>query len=400
MHTECEIKSPMCSEAVKMSWKSSHQTNASSIPVMRESNATSSGEDVHSHFEPAIRSRRLAKSFAVLTGWFKSIRAGGMNPNRNDENLTKTTHTKRTKRNPWNIFKLNAKKMPYDATPSYQHFEEPLNIERPSLAAGKIDMNGYCDAEWYDLNKDEMSFFEARVSSIVSSFNSCNKISVSNRANSDESSHTLWSQNNLSTSCKSNDENRKPETTQTSASTEHNHFASVEQMVLINDIMTKPIDFDGDCNSDESCKLSSGFGSDDSDTNSPREFVRKFQAFTKAIATSDFYENDSNGCLPISAAIVATSTTSAAFTTADAATSSPIVKNMQKMSKKHRTQINSRKLFGIPSEEHMPSLPANVTPQNKSRTECQTQKVRNGTPFKVCCPNTVKPTLTCTTDEV
>lgn len=379
----------MCNEAVKMTSNSSHPTNASSIQIMRESNASS---------KSATRSHRLAKSFAVLSGWFKTIRDNGINRKKIDENSTKVSRTKPTRRKPWSIFKLNGRKIPCDATPSYQHFQEPLNVERPSLAGGNIDMKGYIDAAWYDLNKDEMSLFEARVSHIVSDFNSHTKGSTG----TDESSNTLWSQNTLSTSCKSNDGNRKPETTQTSVNNKRHHFVrtkpirlkkSVEQTVLIDD-MTKPIDLDCNGNFDESCKLSSGFGSGESDTSSPREFARKCKAFNHSPATSDFCEkdfaykpsNESNECLPIGVdAATAATTTTTTSTSGDASTQLPISKNMQKMSKKHRTQINSRKLFGILNEEHMPSIAANVTPQNKSPTECRTKKVRNGTPFKICC---------------
>lgn len=397
----------MCNEAVKMTSNSSHhQTNASSIQIMRVSNASGSCEDVVVPSKPAsVRRHRVARCLAVLSGWFKSVRDCGINLKKIDENSTRATRTtkRKTKRKPWHLFKLKGKTLPYDAAqPSYQHFQEPLNVERPSLAGGNIDMNGYSDAEWYDLNKDEMSLFEAQVSNIVSDFNGYSKINsngISDRGDDGsnsgigESSNSLWSHHNLSMPCKSNVVNPAPETIPASVnSSKPNHITrtqpirskkSVEQMVLIDDIRMKPIDSDGNCNFDESCKLSSGFGSDESDANSPREFVRKFHAFTNSSATSDFFEkafsyhrtNDSNEHSPATTAT----------TSADATIQLPILKNMQKMSKKHRIQINSRKLFGMLSEEHTPSLPVNMTPQNKSPPECRTEKVRNGTPFKICC---------------
>lgn len=412
----------MCNEAVKMTSNASnhqhhhqhdhHQANAPSIQIIRVSNASGSCEDVVLRPKPSAQSQRLARSLAAISGLFKSIRNSGINHTKNDENLTKksppTTKTK-PKRKAWNIFKLK-EKTPYDAIPSFQRFQEPLNIERPSLARGNFDINGYSDAEWYDLNKDEMSLLEARVSNIVSDFNSYNKISNSGSSSSEscESSNTLWSRNNLSTSCKSNDENCIPET-QTNANIKQEHSTlvqsirskkSVEPMILIDDIMTKPIDCDCDCdcncNFDESCKLSSGFGSGESNTNSPRVFVRKFKAFTNSPTTSDFFKkafssnqsNDSNGCLqpPITATISTTIATTTAATYGDATTITQLpiaVKNMQKTSKKHRIQINSRKLFGILNGVHTPSSSVNVTPQNKSPTECRTKKVRDGTPFKI-----------------
>lgn len=385
----------MCNEAVKMISNSSHHhqtANASSIQIMRVSNASGSCEDVVLRPKPAAQSQsRLARSLAAISGVFKSIRVSGIDQKKNDENLTNVSAQKtKTKRKTWNIFKLK-EKIPCDAMPSFQRFQEPLNIERPSLARGNIDINGYNDAEWYDLNKDEMSLLEARVSNIVSDFNSYNQ---TRSKRSSESSNALWSRNdNLSTSCKSNDEYCIPET-QTNANSKQNHSTaltqpipiskkSVEPMILIDEIMTKSIDFDCNCNFDESCKLSSGFGSGESDTNSPREFVRKFKAFTNSPTTNDFFEkafssnqsNDSNECLPI------TTTTN---TYDDATTTQlPIIKNMQKTSKKHRTQINPRKLFGILNGVHTPSSPVNVTPQNKSPKECRAKKVRNGTPFKI-----------------
>lgn len=369
LHTECKLSSSVCNEAEKMASTSGHQTDSSSIQIMRVSNASSSYEDDVLRAEPAVQTNRLAKYLAAISGLFKSFRRNnGTNHKKNDENAKKVTpthefkrDTNKTKSKTWNIFKLK-EKTPYDTTSSFLRFDKPSNHEDPSLLRG--DVNMYSDAQWYDLNKDEMSFLEAQVSTIVSEFNSCKQISGNSVSNGSEPSNSLWSHSNLLTSFKPNARNLL---TKTANNIQAIHSKKpIKPMILIDDIMTKPINSDCDSHSDESCKLSSGFGSGESNTNSPQEFVRKFKPFSKSPSTSTyrnaiFSSNQSN----------------------HDATPLAIRKTMEETLKKHRMQINSRKLFGILCGKHTSPPPVNVTPQYKSPSECRSKRVRNGTPFKI-----------------
>lgn len=380
----------MCNEGEQTTLNASCQANTvSSIQIMRESNASASCEDIVLRPKPAVQCHRLARSVTAISGLFKSIRESGTNHKKKDENAQNVSpplslcDTKRTKCKTWKMFKSKEKQPPsFDALPSFQRFQEPLNIERLSLARGDIDVQSI--AEWYDLNKDEMSLCETRASNIVSEFNSYiyNHNQISSSSNG-ESLNALWPHNNLSTFC------------QLGSSVQYPCMAiqsippnkSVEPINLIDDFMTKTVESKCNCNFDESCKLSSGFGSG-FDINSTRKSTEytdsptNFGDFSETVFPFD-QSNVSSECLP---SIIAAATTNTTATTAPL----PPIKNMQKSSKKHRIQINSRKLFGILRGKHTPSL-VDVTPQNKSPTECQGKKLRHGTPFKL---RTMKPKQT------
>lgn len=412
----------MCNEAEQMTARAS-QANASSVQIMRISDASGSYEDVVLRPKHIDHNCRLVRSLAAISGLFKSNRESGANHEENVDDNSPTTISssadafkgaaKKAKKKTWNIFK--SKKKIRDASPSFHHFQEPLNIERLSLAMGG-GIDTYNDTEWYDLNKEEMSLLEARLSDILNDihiYNPSESESDSDRSNIGQHrtvSPNILRSHNLSKSCQSNEitsnvnpfeaninkelpihsadisieqhDNAliQPTTNECSempaelnvsfVSTDSNGYAVmrpihaknlVEPTILIDDI-TKTLSLQRNYNSDDSCNLSSGFGSD-SDGNSPQKFL----AFANSPATSDFSEafpsGQSNQCSP---------------------TTPLLTKNMQKTSKKRRLQIKSRKLFGMLYVKHLTS-PTNVTPtpQNKSPTECQEKKVHKGTPFKL-----------------
>lgn len=350
--------------------------------------------------------RRLARPLAVLSGLFKSHRGSGSNQEENTrENSTKSlsmmpsscaiadnkTVQKKSKKKTWNIFK--SKKKSRDESPSFQHFQEPLNVERVSLPIGPYIDN---DAEWYDLNREEMSLFEARVSDIVDEFNNGNQMFGDSGSESmyrcdlgrylTISTNILWS-HNLSVSCQSNgnasninllganinrdqihsdifieDGDSLNENVYASDSVDSDGYAvmhptflskEIEQTVLIDDIMTtKPTTNHCYYNSDDSSNLSSGFGSDfDVDNNSPQKFLA-FASIATAVspATSDFTE-----AFPSPA----TTTTTTPLT----------AKSMEKISKKSRLQIRS-KLLGMLYAKHTTSTNVTPTPQSKESPEC------------------------------
>lgn len=414
--------------------------------------------DASGHYEDVILrpkgelNRRLARPLAVISSLFKSNRENSVNHEENEPKLSydvlddddgddgdggdgdddddKNDQKKFKKRSSWNIFKSKRKNQRRMETPSFQHFQEPLNIERLSLPIGgngaAIDM----DLEWYDLNKEEMSLFEARMSDIVSEFNNYSQTSGESESESiyrcnlsrhlTVSSNILWS-HNLSVSCQSNGnasninllganinkdqinsdiyiENGEILAQNVFGSGQNSSFVStdsdgytvmppflskkyIEPTNLIDSVI-KSMDSHLKYDSDESSHLSSGFGSDTGDAATPQKSI----PFINSPTTSDFsdaYPSDkSNECSPT------ISTTETA-------------KNMQKISKKRRLRIQSRKLLGMLHVKHMPSSSSsssssetqsqsksqtvsNVmpTPQNKSPIECM-KKVYKGTPFKI-----------------
>lgn len=386
-NAESKFYSPMCNQV-----DSSDETPVaatSSIQIMRVANASGGYEDVVLRPKTAAQKHRLARSLAAISGFFKSSRVSETNRTKTNEHSPIASHTPTAKRKTWNFFKLKEKQEAHsDAMPSFQHFQEPLNIERPSLARG--DINLYGDAEWYDLNKDEMNLFEARLSTVVHEFNRYNKIGGQRAgcgSGDGESSNALWSQNYLSTSYKSERENRKAPMANHCQRMQSICCCSKESakpVILIDDIMTKSIDCHCHCDSDESCKLSSGFGSDGSDTNSPQEFARRLEAFTNSPTTSDFFEtafcqpihsNVSNECIAAATAVASINLATA---------TSPITpKTMQKTSKKYHIHINFGRLFGMLYGKRTSSRASvNVTLQHKSATVGRSKKVHNGTPFK------------------
>lgn len=400
----------MCNEAEQMTAKAS-QANASSVQIMRISDASGSYEDVVLRPKHIDHNCRLVRSLAAISGLFKSNRESDANREDNVENHLPTAKlssvdtskgtAKKAKKKTWNIFK--SKKKVRDASPSFQHFQEPLNIERLSLAMGG-GIDTYSDTEWYDLNKDEMSLLESRLSDILNDihiYNQSESGSDSDRSNIGQHrtvSPIILRSHNLSKTCQSNNNTfnvnpfetniieepidsthiyiehdnalREPrageysampaELNVSSVSTDSNGYAVVqpihaknllEPTILIDDI-TKTLRLQRYYNSDDSYNLSSGFGSD---FDSPQKFL----AFANSPATSDFSEafpsGQSNQCSP---------------------TTPLLTKNMRKTSKKRRLQIKSRKLFGMLYVKHLTS-PTNVTPtpQNKPPTEYQEKKV-------------------------
>lgn len=393
--------------------------------IIRVSDASGSYEDVllRPKAEQHIN-RRLARPLAALSCLFKSHRESDANQEENSsENLPKSLLLvpsgavvdkqkiikKKTKKIKWNIFK--SKKKHRDDTPTFQHFAEPLNIERVSLPIGGPYIDS--DAEWYDLNREEMSLFEAKVSDIVNEFNSGNQIIGDSESESmyhydlgrhlTISTNILWS-HNLSMSCHSNcnasninllganinrdqihsdvfieDERHNGngdvcafyERRNSIDSVDSDGYAimqpifpskkmfPIEKPILIDDVMTDTR------YSDVSSNLSSGFGSDsDECSRSGGSSSQKSIAYVASPETSDFSE------------VYPSPTTSTTMAT------TPLTsKKMHKTSKKCR--LGSRNLLGMLYAKHTPSL-SNVTqtPPNKSSPECM-KKVHKGTPFRV-----------------
>lgn len=367
--------------------------------------------------------RRLARPLAVLSGLFKSHRESGSNQEENThENSTKSltmmpscviadnkTVQKKPKKKTWNIFK--SKKKSRDVSPSFKHFQEPLNVERVSLPIGPYIDN---DAEWYDLNREDMSLFEARVSDIVDEFNNGNQMFGDSESESmyrcdlgrylTISTNILWS-HNLSVSCQSNgnasninllganinrdqihsdifieDGDSLNENVYTfnkglnssvvsTDSVDSDGYAvmhptslskkkyPIEQTVLIDDIMTTK-STTNHCynNSDDSSNLSSGFGSDsDVDNSSPQKSLAFASVAAAAVspATSDFTE-----AFPLPSTTTTTTTT-------------PLTaKSMEKISKKCRLQIRSKLLGMLYAKQTISLSNVTPTPQSKESPEC------------------------------
>lgn len=384
--------------------------------IMRTSNASGSYEDVVLRPKVEHSNRRLVRSLAVLSSLFKSHRVSGANQEENaSENLQKSlllipsgvvvdkqkTIQKKPKKINWNIFKTK-KKHRDDTPPTFQHFAEPLNIERVSLP---IDN----DAEWYDLNLSCMSLYEAKVSNIVNEFNNGNQIICDSKLESmyhydlgrhlTISTNILWS-HNLSMSCQSNvnllganinrdqihsdifiEDEHHNGNGDVSAFYERRHSIDsvdsdgyaimqpifptkkmfpIEQPISIDDIMTGTRY--NSVNSDVSSNLSSGFGSDSdecSNSSSSSSSPQKSITYVASPATSDFSE------------VFPSPTTSATIPTTPLTT------------KKKKCRFGSKNLLGMLYAKHTPSL-SNVTqtPPNKSSPECM-KKVHKGTPFRV-----------------
>lgn len=393
---------------------------SSSVQVMRVSNGSDGCyEDVILRPKGNEHNRRLARPLAVLSGLFKSNRENGVN---HEENLPKLPaydgkidRTKLKKRTTWNFFKSKRKtNCAATDSPSFQHFQEPLNIERLSLPIGPaIDT----DLEWYDLNKEEMSLFEARMSDIVNEFNNYSQTSGESepepepdseslyRCNLGQhltiSSNILWSHNlscqstgnasniNLLGANVNKDQMHSDIYIETGEIMPHNvcdgtglnsSFVStdsdgyvvmqpvrskkyIEPAILIDGGNTNTT-MDPHCHydSDESSHLSSGFGSDAEAT------PQKSLPFINSPPTSDFSDaftsDKSNVCSPASPLLA---------------------KSMQKMSKKRRLRIQSRKLLGMLHVKSPSQTKSNVMatqPPNKSPLATM-KKPYKGTPFKV-----------------
>lgn len=415
------VNSSVCNEAEQMAGNDDNPTTTatandrkSSIEIMRVETvaaASTSADDASNNDEDVVVLRpklanqpncRLARSLATISGLFKSHRddANDKNKNSNDDDddddvsavatnastdrpasmsslpspcatspcgMTKCAQ-KKSKRTIWNLFKLK-KNVPHDAAPTFQRFAEPLNMERLSLSRGDIDSE-YTNAEWYDLNKDEMSAFEARVPIIINKFNnynqiinepailwpqhlpplaSCNAASTINLFEMDADANTVQpssrpaSASSLDGSISSTDSNGYA-IMQPIFMKKYNQ--PIKSPILIDDITKSMNGHHNDHLNDSLYNLSSGFGSDSSDSsgnNSPTQ--QKSQTFETEMspATSDFFSDSSHS------------------------------KAQQKPSKTHRLRIKSRKLFGMLYRSHS-ATPVNgnvtPTPQNKSPTEC------------------------------
>lgn len=369
----------MCNEAEQMT-ASTSQAGASSLQIVRVSNASGSYEDVVLRPKDPEPICRLARSLAALSGLFKSNRETGANQEKPEAKnpisakesimCASKTDKKTVKRKNWKIFRSKQKHR--DESPTFQHFQEPLNIERMSVGPLAISS----DAEWYDLNKDEMSLLEARLSTIVNQFNNYSPIRINSGSDSESidgnkircslaiSSNILWS-HNLSMSCQSGDNgshinllgaNLNPlqmpndvciedggeilaiETLKASfVGADSNEYAVIQSIhskksheptTILNDGCTQSSNLHSNHNLNDSSNASSGFGSD-SDQNTPQKSIDDDGAANNSPATSDFSEgfpsDQSNGCSPI--------------------TPLHTRNTMQKASKKCRLQIKSRKLF-------------------------------------------------------
>lgn len=370
------VNSSECNEAEQMTCHRKSHANVSAEQMMRVSDASGSDEEVVLRPKSQQPNRRLARPLAVISGLFNRESGNGSSSNQEeingqypkplafyDNTDDNSKQQKKSKRSSWNIFKNLNKKKIRDSSPSFQHFAEPLNIERVSLPIGP-PMDS--DTEWYDLNKDEMSLFEARVSDVINEFNSGYQRVSDFESESiyrcdigrhlTVSSNILWS-HNLSLSCQSNinllganinklqihsdvfiEEGETLPQTTAYASPLNASFASTDSdgyavMQPIPHKYIKPIMLiDDHYSSDESSNASSGFGSD-SDGNSPI-------ASTSARST-----------IPISRA----SSDSSPLAQLGACSPSVAAKPMQKASKKRRLQIKSRKLLEMLHVKPTPS---------------------------------------------
>lgn len=374
------------------------------LQIMRVSDASGIYEEVILRPKTEPQNRRLARRpLAALSGFFKLNRNSNADGNAgNSPKCTspptsdKDVEVKKPKKKSWNIFK-SKKKQRCNESPSFQHFQEPLNIERFSLSLGGAPIIN-SDAEWYDLNKEEMSLFEAHVSDILNEFNS-NCCQTFGKSESESmyrcelgrylniSSNILWS-HNLSMSCQSTnnasninllganinkdqihseifiEDGDTDRVCYTATQGYNSSFVSTDSDGYV--IMMKPFDVHHSYNSHDSSNLSSGFGSD-FDAIPPQ--TSPSMVVANSPATSDFSE---------------------AFTSNTCSPSRPLTaKTMQKTSKKQCLQTKSRKLLGMLNVKPTPSplssptqSDVTSTPQNKSPHECM-EKMRQGTPFKV-----------------
>lgn len=434
------INAAVCNEAQQMTSITVQDGSSSEQEVMRVSDASGHYEKVlirrrrrqiHQQQSPkGDNHHRLSRPLAVLSGLFKSNRENSVN---HEENLPKFSSCgmangdgdvdagendnkkskKLKKRASWNIFKSKRKNQRTDI-PSFQHFQEPLNIERMSLPFGRgCAASHTADLEWYDLNKEEMSLFEARMSDIVKDFNNFSQTSGGSECELDSiyrchrlgrpstiSSNILWS-HNLSMSCQSSNVNASninllganinkdqlhsdvyiedgellAQNILCSESRRNSSFISTDsdgyavmQPVILSKKCIEPRNYD----SDGSNHLSSGFGSDSE--------PQKSMPFINSPPTSDFsdaYPTDKfNECSPT-------------------LTSTIPEKNMQNIPSKRRLRIKSRKLLGM---LHMPSPPISPSasqtewyvmpiPRNKSPPPPpsipDTKRVYKGTPRKI-----------------
>lgn len=117
-------------------------------------------DDAGDYAEVELRPRtekkdRLARPLAVVSNLFKSRFSSDSSKETAAADKRKSKDTNRAS---WNIFRSKPKKA--DNIPSFLHFDEPANTERFSLSTGK-SLNRYSD--WFDLNTNEMKFFEAHI---------------------------------------------------------------------------------------------------------------------------------------------------------------------------------------------------------------------------------------------
>lgn len=399
--------------------------------------------------------RRLVRPFAVFSGLFKSHRKSrDVNQEENvTENSAKFLSSCvivdnkdikiKPKKKSWNIFK-SKKKTQRDSSPSFQHFQEPLNVERVSLPIGPY-VDKYNDAEWYDLNREEMSLFEARVSDIVNEFNqNSSQIVCDSETESlylcdlsryftistNISQNILWS-HNLSVECQSNSNpSHISHINLLGANNNRDQihsdvFIENEEEDIVVDDQTENTKLCGSFNK----RLNSSFASIDSDGYTVMQPIlqlsqKKYPVeptvlidntmTTKPTTATDYCYNynsddfsnlssgfgsdsDGGGCsspherqqsmaFAFAVASPATSDFSEAFPSPALTTNTtPLTtaNSTQKTKKCQSLRIRSRKLLSILYAKQMPSN-VTTTQQNKSSPECiQQKKMFKGTPFKV-----------------
>lgn len=361
---------------VTNSCTASQANTSASVQIMRVSDASGYENVVLRPKTVQQHNSRLARPFAIISGLFKSHRECGAFQAEKGGNLRKNSPhcyennkivNRKSKRMSWNIFK--SKKNRDELPPTFQRFQEPLNVERVSLPIGAIAS----DAEWYDLNKEEMSLFEARVSDIVHEFNNYNQKVGDFESESmyrcdlgryvTISSKILWSHNLSDNASNVNllganinkeqihsnvliEDNAKSlaQTVNTSdalnlsfVSTDSDGYAVmqpilpsekyVQPAVLIDNIIESDTT-DSHCHndSDDSKNLSSEFGSEDGRSSSPRKSISSVASSPKTIDLSEAFP------------LQATPST---------------IKNMQnKPSKKCLLQIKSKKLLKMLYVKH------------------------------------------------
>lgn len=153
--------------------------NDSPAEIVRISDA--SGEYHEVILRPKCnRNRRKMRPIAVISDLFKPSRAKG-SANQDMEMVPELPkrRSKCTSSAPpaystndakpfWNVFKKQNRKQHDQSPPTFRRFQQPLDVDRLS---GVTNDSNCKDLEWYDLNNDEMSLIEARLSSVKNQLN-------------------------------------------------------------------------------------------------------------------------------------------------------------------------------------------------------------------------------------
>lgn len=171
-----------------------------SVEIMRVSDESGALQEVTLR-PKSEKIRRFPRPLAVISGFFNFNRA-----NDGEKSLPLSPRREKIEQ----IVQLFKKKRELENDlPTFQHFQEPLNMDRCS----DVMRGSFRSLEWYDLNQQEMEVFEGRVTNILNCLNSNEKVTeadIESMCNLDFlrrltiSSNILWS-HNLSSTCLDND---------------------------------------------------------------------------------------------------------------------------------------------------------------------------------------------------